>query len=154
LATIRDNGLCPCPRCLMPKTHLDRMGWILDSTFRISGIRQFLYKKVQTARNLVYRVGHAVAGAGVNGLLKITSSVPTMVREVPFHSWLGRFDPAHHRTHSVNDSGNLGKNSIFCRCWLLTFYTSSSLVFGRRYLLTLSGFSTLRLNGQVHWQTF
>ena len=67
----------------MPKTHLDRMGWILDSTFRISGIRQCLYKKVQAARDLVYRTGHAVAGAGVNGLLKLTSSVPTIVCEIP-----------------------------------------------------------------------
>ena len=66
----------------MPKTHLDRMGWILDSTFRISGIWQCLHKKVQVARNLVYRLGHAVAGAGVNGLLKLTSSVPTIVSGV------------------------------------------------------------------------
>jgi hypothetical protein len=66
----------------MPKTHLDRTGWILDSNFRVSGIRRYLLKKVQLARNLVYQLGHAVAGAGVNGLLKLTSSVPTIVREV------------------------------------------------------------------------
>ena len=83
LATIRDNGLCPCPRCLMPKTHLDRLGWILDSAFRITNIRHCLHKKVQAARDLVYRLGHATAGAGVNGLLKLTSSVPTVVSDVP-----------------------------------------------------------------------
>ena len=81
LATIRDNGLCPCPRCLMPKTHLDRMGWIPDINFRISKIRWCLQKKVQAARDFVYRLGHAVAGTAVNGLLKQTSSVPTIVRE-------------------------------------------------------------------------
>ena len=68
----------------MPKTHLDRMGWILDSMFRTSGMRQCLHKKVQAARNLVYRLGHAVAGAGVNGLLKLTSSVPTIVSGVVY----------------------------------------------------------------------
>ena len=68
----------------MSKTHLDRMGWITDSIFRASGIRQCLYKKVQAARDLVYRLGHAVAGAGVNGLLKVTSSVPTNVCGVPY----------------------------------------------------------------------
>ena len=86
LATIRDNGLCPCPRCLTPKTHLDRMGQIPDSNFRAAnGIRQYLHEKVQAARDLVYRVGHAVAGARVDGLLKATSSVPTVVSKVPFH---------------------------------------------------------------------
>lgn len=63
----------------MPKTHLDRMGWSLDFTFRTSGVRQYFLTKVQTARDLVYRVGHAVAGAGVDALLKATSSVPTIV---------------------------------------------------------------------------
>ena len=57
------------------------MGWVPDSNFRLSGIRRYLYKKVQAARDLIYRLGHAVAGAGVNGLLKLTSSVPTIVRD-------------------------------------------------------------------------
>ena len=86
LATIRDNGLCPCPRCLTPKTHLDRMGQIPDSKFRTgNGIRQYLHGKVQAARDFVYRVGHTVAGARVDGLLKATSSVPTIVSQVPFY---------------------------------------------------------------------
>ena len=66
----------------MPKTHLDRMGWLLDANFRTESIRQYLRRKVQAARDLVYQVGHAVAGARVDGLLKSTSSVPTMVCEV------------------------------------------------------------------------
>ena len=87
LATIRDNGLCPCPRCLTPKTHLDRTGQIPDAKFRIAGgIRQYLCEKVQAARALVYRAGHAVAGARVNTLLKVTSSVPTVVRYILFRS--------------------------------------------------------------------
>jgi len=87
LATIRDNGLCPCPRCLMPKTQLDRMGQIPDSKFRtMNGIRQYLHEKVQDAQDLVYQVGHAVAGARVDRLLKATSSVPTIVSGFPIHS--------------------------------------------------------------------
>ena len=82
MATIRDNGLCPCPRCLMPKTHFDRMGWIPDSNFRIGNIRGYLVEKVQAARNFVYQLGHAVTGVRVNGLLKSTSSVPTLVSGV------------------------------------------------------------------------
>lgn len=86
LATIRDNGLCPCPRCLMPKTRLDRTGWVLDSMFRIREARQYLHTKVQVARNFVYQLGHSVAGTRVDGLLKSTSSVPTIVSDLPFYS--------------------------------------------------------------------
>ena len=70
----------------MPKTHLDRMGQIPDSKFRVTnGIRQYLLMKVQAARDLVYQVGHAVAGARVDGLLKATSSVPMIVSRLPSH---------------------------------------------------------------------
>ena len=42
-------------------------------------MRAYLLEKVQAARDLIYRLGHSVAGARVNGLLKLTSSVPTLV---------------------------------------------------------------------------
>jgi hypothetical protein len=70
----------------MPKTHLDRMGWILDSAFRINGIRRYLHEKVQVARNLIYQVGRAVTGACVDNLLKPTSAVPTIVSDDPVGS--------------------------------------------------------------------
>lgn len=69
----------------MPKTHLDRMGWIQDSNFRINQVRQYLHAKVQAARDFIYRLGHPVAGARVDGLLKSTSSVPTIVSKLPLH---------------------------------------------------------------------
>ena len=50
----------------------------------MNGVHQYFHSKVQAARDLVYRVGHAVAGAHVDGLLKETSSVPTVVSKVPF----------------------------------------------------------------------
>ena len=71
----------------MPKTHLDRMGRVPDSNFRLSGIRLYLHQKVKAARDLVYQLGHAVASAGVNGLLKLTSSVPTIVHEFFCHQF-------------------------------------------------------------------
>src|SRR5487761_1612982 len=30
LATIRDQGLCPCPRCLVPKSRLDQLRRVVD----------------------------------------------------------------------------------------------------------------------------
>ena len=68
----------------MPKTHLDRTGWVHDLNFRTNNVRQYLRTKVQAAQNFVYQLGHAVAGARVDGLLKSTSSVPTLVSELLF----------------------------------------------------------------------
>ena len=79
LATVRDNGLCPCPRCLMLKMKLDQMGNCWDISFRVREVRWYLSDAVQQARKVIYQLGHAVAGTGVNGMLKSTSSVPVVV---------------------------------------------------------------------------
>jgi hypothetical protein len=84
LATIRDNGLCPCPRCLMLKTKLDQMGRHWDLNFRLREARKYLFDKVQQARRIVYKLGQAVAGTGVDGVLKSTSSVPVVVSALPY----------------------------------------------------------------------
>ena len=83
LATIRDNGLCPCPRCLMPKTKLDRIGHRWDVGFRLKSVWQYLADKVRQAQNIVYKLGQAVSGTGVDGVLKSTSSVPVIVSVFP-----------------------------------------------------------------------
>lgn len=63
----------------MPKTKVDRMGSQWDINFRVKEVRQYLSDKVQQARRIVYKLGQAVAGTGVDGVLKSTSSVPTIV---------------------------------------------------------------------------
>ncbi|KAF9543337.1 hypothetical protein CPC08DRAFT_755956 [Agrocybe pediades] len=80
LATMREGGLCPCPRCLMPKTKLDKMGSFLDTKFRrhASNIRKFLIDKVTEARRKIYNLAVGINGAAVQNLLKPSSSVPTM----------------------------------------------------------------------------
>ena len=82
---IRDNGLCLCPRCLVPKTDLDWMGQIPDSDSRLSKVRQYLHSVVQKAWDFVYQAGHGVVGACVDGLLKLTSLVPVIVSETPLY---------------------------------------------------------------------
>ncbi|KAJ3816794.1 hypothetical protein F5880DRAFT_1618922 [Lentinula raphanica] len=76
LATIRDKGLCPCPRCFIPKSKLDQLG--ADLRFRVSQTRTFLINKVNQARRLIYSAGAAICGSHVQGLLKESSSVPTL----------------------------------------------------------------------------
>ena len=70
----------------MPKTKLDRMGHYWDLDFRLKEVRKYLLDKVQQARRIIYKLGHAVAGTGVDGVLKSTSSVPTVV-STPGRNW-------------------------------------------------------------------
>jgi len=63
----------------MPKSKLDQMGSCWDLGFRLREIRRYLSDKVKQARRIIYKLGQAVAGAGVDGVLKSTSSVPTVV---------------------------------------------------------------------------
>ena len=60
-------------------TKLDRMGCHWDINFRVKQVWRFLSSKVQQARRIIYKMGRAVAGSGVDGVLKSTSSVPTVV---------------------------------------------------------------------------
>jgi hypothetical protein len=83
LATIRDKGLCPCPRCLVPKSKLDQTGTKRDSKFRLRNDRTYLFDHVLIARNAIYKSAASITGSAVNRLLKATSSVPTLVSQVP-----------------------------------------------------------------------
>jgi hypothetical protein len=56
-----------------------------DNKFRLKNVRTYLFDYVQIARDAIYRLGAAIAGAAVNRLLKTTSSVPTLVRQNPFN---------------------------------------------------------------------
>ena len=81
LATIRDKGLCPCPRCLIPKTNLDRVGHIADAKNWINQARKYedTTELVKTAQKAIYEEGVPIGGAYVEQLLKPTSTVPTLV---------------------------------------------------------------------------
>jgi len=72
----------------MPKTKLDRMGSFWDIGFRLKEVLQYLSDKVRQARRIIYKSGQAVAGTGVDGVLKSTSSVPTVVGVLLPSPWL------------------------------------------------------------------
>ena len=84
LATIRDKGLAPCPRCLVPKSKLDKLGLTRDMEIRIQGFRNYMASKVEAARRLIYNLAKPITGAGVDGLLKEFSGVPTKVSSLFF----------------------------------------------------------------------
>lgn len=79
LATMRDKGLCPCPRCLVPKSQLDQLGLRCDIAIRLNRAQKFMAEQVETARRAIYHLGHPIKGKAVEDLLKDFSGVPTQV---------------------------------------------------------------------------
>ena len=79
LATIRDKGLCLCPRCFIPKDDLHLMGLMSDMRDRLSKARTYLWGKVLEARDWIYSKGKGIKSKAVEDLLFSTSSVPTEV---------------------------------------------------------------------------
>ena len=79
LATVRDKGLCPCPRCLICKVDIDKVGQKRDSCDRITKARTYLGDMIQTARRFIYDLGFNIDSAAVERVLKPQSLVPTLV---------------------------------------------------------------------------
>ena len=79
LATIRDKGLCPCPHCLVPKTHLDRLGLKLDIKNQITQFQQYMADKVKAARRIIFQHARLITSTNVEAFLKSFSGVPTEV---------------------------------------------------------------------------
>ena len=83
IATIRDMGGCPCPRCTIKKESLYALGTTGDTADRILKARHDddnFRSIVQEARDNVYRKGYALQSEpGVERLLKESSLVLTLV---------------------------------------------------------------------------
>ena len=79
MATIRDNGLFPCHRCLVSKSALHKLGSLDDKKARIEQPRTFLANLVRKARKLIYKDCKAINGSAVDDVLKEFSGVPTVV---------------------------------------------------------------------------
>ncbi|KZV98671.1 hypothetical protein EXIGLDRAFT_606761 [Exidia glandulosa HHB12029] len=80
LATIRDGGGCPCPRCRVRHGDMHKMGTKEDMETRRSEIRvddAARRSKVEAARKVIYKDGYAVNNERIEDLLKDESYVPT-----------------------------------------------------------------------------
>ena len=82
LATIRNLGACPCPRCELPKAQVPQFGTIPDANRRVrlkrtNGIG--LRWRIKAARDAIYRYGKSVKSKAVEDLLSPLSYVPTSV---------------------------------------------------------------------------
>ncbi|KIK21879.1 hypothetical protein PISMIDRAFT_103285, partial [Pisolithus microcarpus 441] len=82
LATIRDKGLCPCPRCCIPKSSFHHLGFASDLKGRLCHTRNYPREKIRAARRAIYNLGNPVKGTVVERILKDYSLVPTLVRDI------------------------------------------------------------------------
>jgi hypothetical protein len=82
IATIRDLGLYPCPRCLIPKDEIFKIGREEDRNFRKESRRvdsADRQRRVEQARKNLYESGFVVTSVHVDGILKQDSLIPTKV---------------------------------------------------------------------------
>jgi len=82
IATIKDFGKCPCPRCLVSIDQIHALGREDDRKRREELRREDnneRREKVEGARKSLYNEGYAITGEHVDGLLKDESMVPTKV---------------------------------------------------------------------------
>lgn len=106
LASIRNMGHCPCPRCRVPLSHAHNVGTDTDMQHRVALARvddQSRQGAVSAARKLVYDKHYQVTSSAVENYLKETSLVPNVVcTSVPYHS-LHETDASEYRTLSHID---------------------------------------------------
>lgn len=82
MASIRDKGSYPCPRCLIPMKKLENMGTVLDIKQRKLLARfddDLKQERVRKARQKIYEQDYAVDSEVVEALLKNQSLTPTAV---------------------------------------------------------------------------
>ena len=82
LATIRNFGAFPCPRCLIPKEKIPEVGTKADDKRRDNNRRvanDHLFSDIKMVRTWIYKEGYGVKSAAVERVLSTASLVPTVV---------------------------------------------------------------------------
>ncbi|KAJ7097121.1 hypothetical protein B0H15DRAFT_920861 [Mycena belliarum] len=80
LATIRNLGKSPCPRCLLPKEQIRDVGTVLDTTKRekLARVDDSIRRgRIDRVRTWIYERGYAIKSAAVERYLQPFSETPT-----------------------------------------------------------------------------
>jgi hypothetical protein len=82
IASIRNLGLCPCPRCLIPLNRVHNLGMVRDmnqrkTLARVDDIHR--QSKITAARRVIYEKHYQVDSTAVENLLQEESWVPNEV---------------------------------------------------------------------------
>ena len=82
LASIRNLGACPCPRCEVRKDQIPQVGTIPDDVRRTNHRRAngpSLKMRISVSRAAIYERGKGIKSTAVEDLLSPLSYVPTLV---------------------------------------------------------------------------
>lgn len=133
IATIKDMGLCPCPRCLTPKGLFNCLGLVRDMKSRMNTLRVYAVANVIKAREFIFTLGNTVDGAKVEDALGEGSWVAILVRTV-FLTRLRLTYTSACRIDLLTSLDHLALTHFVC--WLSTSCTNANWVHGRRCLHT------------------
>lgn len=95
IASIRNLGGCPCPRCLIPKDRFQEFATENDISQRTLLSRHDTVErrsKITSARRIIYEGQYNVDTPQVEALLKPESLVPTIVRVTLLQNKVDRAD--------------------------------------------------------------
>ena len=132
LACMKFLGHCPCPRCLIEKSNIDRLGTKQDRKQRRNNVRVDNHERqnwIETARKMIFTWGRSVISKAVEMLLGPQSLVPTRVDILSCYWLRHAVDSAWYRMHFRKSSQSLALT--FTRCSYPTSCTSLSWVFGK-----------------------
>jgi hypothetical protein len=82
MTCLRYLAMCPCPRCLLLKSRIPRIGSNADEINRVKLARldsNARRRKIETARRLIFDQGVNVSSKRIDNLLQSQSLVPTRV---------------------------------------------------------------------------
>jgi len=142
IATIRNLGSCPCPRCLIQLSCVHNMGKAQDMKQRETLARvddENRRRKVAMAREIIYQKNYAVGNDAVESLLQGQSLVPTTVSAILFT--YTEWSQLCYRIHSL--ASFLHWALISFPCLSLISCMSSSWVSGKLCLFIFSGYCLL-----------
>lgn len=85
IATIRNLGNCPCPRCLIQKKYISGLGTTADDQRRqhLRTDDAIRVGRVDSARRILFKYQGAPTSQRIEGILKPRSEVPIRVSRVP-----------------------------------------------------------------------
>lgn len=139
MACLKYLAGCPCPRCLILKSHIPLIGTKTDTKRRVQLARVDSVdrqRKIELARRMMFEGGVNITSTRIDDLLSPASLVPT---RVCFHlSNSVNSSTNSIRTHSQSDYSN--KDSISMKCSYQIFFMNLNWVSGRLYLHIYSEF--------------
>jgi hypothetical protein len=107
-------GLCPCPRCLTPKSLFKFLGLSRDMRCRVANLREYVMTKVVKARAFIYTNGNTVDGVKVEHTLGEGSWVPTLASVITFIPFSYRLTQSACRISSPKNLGHSASTHSAC----------------------------------------